>query len=106
MAVSVWPDFLILSRSYAIKWGVPHIYAQNEHDLFFAQGYVHAQDRLFQMDTHRRVGAGRISEIAGPSGLATDRFARYFGWPRVAEAQVRNVGTEVAECNGGLLCRR
>ena len=77
------------------RWGVPHIYAQNERDLFFAQGYVHAQDRLFQMDTHRRVGAGRISEISGTSGLATDRFARYFGWPRAAEAQATNVSAEV-----------
>ncbi len=82
------------------QWGVPHIYAQSEDDLFFAQGFVHAQDRLFQMDTHRRVGAGRISEIVGPSGLATDRFARYFGWPRAAEAQVAGMGTEVAGVMG------
>ena len=67
------------------QWGVPHIYAHNAQDLFFAQGYVHAQDRLFQMDTHRRVGAGRISEIVGPSGLATDRFSRFFGWKKVSK---------------------
>lgn len=79
------------------RWGVPHIYAQNEQDLFFAQGYIHAQDRLFQMDTHRRVGSGRISEISGPSGLATDRFARYFGWPRIAETQTANVSAQVAD---------
>ena len=41
------------------KWGVPHIYADNPHDLFLAQGYVHAQDRLWQMEFNRRVGAGR-----------------------------------------------
>ena len=76
------------------QWGVPHIFAQNEHDLFFAQGYVHAQDRMFQMDTQRRVGAGRISELAGPSGLATDRFSRYFGWIRAAEAQVLGVDVD------------
>ena len=79
------------------RWGVPHIYAQNEHDLFFAQGFVHAQDRLFQMDTFRRTGAGRISELVGPSGLATDRFARYFGWHKVAEVQVSNADEEVQE---------
>jgi penicillin amidase len=70
------------------RWGVPHLYAANEHDLFFAQGYSHAQDRLFQMDTLRRVGAGRVSELVGPSALATDRLARCFGWPRVARAVV------------------
>ena len=73
------------------RWGVPHIYAQDDRDLFFSQGFVHAQDRLFQMDTFRRVGAGRISELIGPSGLATDRFARYFGWKKAAEIQVANV---------------
>jgi penicillin G amidase len=70
------------------RWGVPHIYATNETDLFFAQGYVHAQDRLFQMDTSRRVGAGRLAEVVGPPGLASDRAARFFGWHRAAEAQV------------------
>ncbi len=79
------------------RWGVPHLYAQNERDLFFAQGYVHAQDRLFQMDTHRRVGAGRISEMVGPSGLATDRIARYFGWTRVARAVVEGADEAVSE---------
>jgi penicillin G amidase len=72
-------------------WGVPHIYARNEADLFLAQGYVHAQDRLFQMDTGRRVGAGRLAEIVGPAGLASDRAARIFGWHRAAEAQVAGI---------------
>jgi penicillin amidase len=76
------------------RWGVPHIYAQNDQDLFFAQGFVHAQDRLFQMDTFRRVGSGRVSELIGSSGLATDRFARYFGWNKVAEAQMRSLDAE------------
>jgi penicillin amidase len=47
------------------KYGVPHIYASNNHDLFFAEGYVHAQDRFYQMEFWRRVGAGRLSEISG-----------------------------------------
>jgi penicillin amidase len=72
-------------------WGVPHIYAQSEADLFFAQGYTHAQDRLFQMDGFRRVGLGRVSEVVGPLGLASDRFARNFGWPRAAAALVEGI---------------
>lgn len=70
------------------RWGVPHIYAQTEHDLFFAQGYVQAQDRLFQMDGNRRLGGGRLSELVGPPGLPTDRIARIFGWVRAGEAQI------------------
>ena len=79
------------------RWGVPHLYASNGHDLFFAQGYSHAQDRLFQMDTLRRVGAGRVSELVGPGALETDRLARYFGWPRVAQAVVEGADDYVVE---------
>lgn len=70
------------------KWGVPHIFAQTEPDLFFAQGFVHAQDRLFQMDVNRRIGLGRLSEIAGPMAIPTDRMARILSWPRAAEASI------------------
>ncbi len=49
--------------------GIPHIYARNERDLMFAQGFVHAQDRLWQMDFQRRVVAGRLSEILGEVAL-------------------------------------
>ena len=58
------------------RWGVPHIYARTQHDLFFAQGFVAAQDRLFQMDLWRRIGEGRLAEVLGPSFVARDRFAR------------------------------
>lgn len=58
------------------RWGVPHIYAQNDADLFFAQGFVVAQDRLFQLDVWRRVGLGETAAIVGEKGLAGDRFAR------------------------------
>ena len=58
------------------SWGVPHIYAQSADDLFFAQGYVMAQDRLWQMEVWRRTGEGRLSEILGPSALPRDRVAR------------------------------
>jgi penicillin G amidase len=57
-------------------WGVPHIYAENQHDLFFAQGYVVAQDRLFQMELWKRSGQGRLAEILGPSALPRDIYAR------------------------------
>ncbi|HLW76249.1 MAG TPA: penicillin acylase family protein, partial [Bryobacteraceae bacterium] len=57
-------------------WGVPHIYAQNTDDLFFAQGWITAKDRLFQLDLWRRAGTGKLAEVAGPSALGRDRFAR------------------------------
>jgi penicillin amidase len=58
------------------RWGVPHIYAQSQDDLFFAQGFVAAQDRLWQIDMWRRIGEGRLSEVLGPEYLERDRFAR------------------------------
>lgn len=58
------------------RWGVPHIYAKNLDDLFFAQGFVHAQDRLWQMDMYRRTWAGELAEILGPDYVEHDRLAR------------------------------
>jgi penicillin amidase len=58
------------------QWGVPHIYAKNADDLFFAQGYVVAQDRLWHMEMNRRVAQGRTAEIVGPSGVPHDRLVR------------------------------
>lgn len=58
------------------RWGVPHIYAQNAEDLFYAQGWVAAQDRLFQMDWWRRIGVGETAEVIGKQGIERDRFAR------------------------------
>jgi penicillin amidase len=60
------------------EWGVPHIYAQNVDDLFFAQGFVVAQDRLWQMELWRRTGEGRVAELVGPAGLPHDRLIRLF----------------------------
>ena len=57
-------------------WGVPHIYAQSADDLFFAQGFVMAQDRLWQMEMWRRSAEGRLAEILGPSAADRDRLAR------------------------------
>lgn len=58
------------------RWGVPHIYAKNSDDLFFTQGYVTAQDRLFQLDLWRRIGTGKLAEVLGPKYLRRDRIAR------------------------------
>src|ERR1700691_1291224 len=58
------------------RWGVAHIYAQNQHDLFFAQGFIAAQDRLFQMELWKRSGQGRLAEVLGSSALYRDINAR------------------------------
>jgi len=58
--------------------GISHIYAQNEHDLFFAQGYVAATDRLFQLELWRRQATGTVAELLGPRELQRDIGARLF----------------------------
>ena len=73
---------------YRDSWGVPHAYAANPYDLFFAQGYVHAQDRWWQMDISRRLARGRLSALFGPDETlqATDRLARTLGFEQLALA--------------------
>ncbi len=71
---------------YFDSFGVPHIYAQNSRDAYRALGYVHAQDRLFQMELMRRVGAGRLSEIFGAELLEADMFFRTLGVNRKAKS--------------------
>src|SRR5262249_60663293 len=56
--------------------GVPHCWAVSEHDAFFAQGFVHAADRLWQMDYDRRRGLGRAAEVVGPAGVTGDALSR------------------------------
>ena len=73
---------------YRDSWGVPNIYAENSHDLFLVQGYVHAQDRFAQMEFSRRFAAGRLSEVFGAATLDADRFVRTMGWPRVVDKEV------------------
>lgn len=75
-------------------WGVPHIDAQNEHDAYRALGYLHAQDRLFQMDMLRRIGAGRLSELFGQDSFETDRFFRSLGINRFARQYAERLGNE------------
>ena len=58
------------------RWGIPHIFARNTEDLFFAQGYVVAQDRMWQLEMWRRNGEGRLAEVLGPEYVTRDRFAR------------------------------
>lgn len=71
--------------------GVPTIVADSAHDLFFAQGYVHAQDRFWEMDFRRHVTSGRLSELFGASQLGTDAFLRTLGWRRIAEQEVADL---------------
>ncbi len=68
-------------------WGVPHIYAENMHDLLFGQGFVHAQDRLWQMEFQRRLISGRLAEVLGQPVLDVDRYMRILGLRRVAEQE-------------------
>jgi penicillin amidase len=72
---------------YRDEMGIPHIYASTTHDLFFAQGYVHAQERFWQMDFWRHVGSGRLSEMLGESALDNDKFLRTMGWRQTAEQE-------------------
>lgn len=67
------------------KWGIPHIYANNEKDAYFALGYVVAQDRLFQLEMIRRLAAGRLAEVLGSDMLKTDKFFRTIGLNKHAE---------------------
>jgi penicillin amidase len=61
------------------EWGIPHIYAQHEEDAYYALGYVHAQDRLFQMEMLRRAASGRLAEVLGPELVDVDKFFRTLG---------------------------
>ena len=72
---------------YRDNMGIPNIYATTQHDLFFAQGYVHAQDRFWQMDTWRHIGSGTLSEMFGKGQVETDTFLRTLGWRVTAEQE-------------------
>ena len=68
--------------------GIPHIYGDSMTDLARAQGYVHAQERFFEMDLRRHVTAGRLAELVGADGLDADKAIRTMGWRRVAEEEL------------------
>ncbi len=73
---------------------VPHIFAETSNDAFFALGYAHAQDRLWQMEINRRTGQGRIAEIAGDGGLGIDKLVRTLGFYRLAEQIVAGLAAD------------
>ncbi|MGH3761693.1 penicillin acylase family protein [Actinophytocola sp.] len=80
-----------LTGSVAVRrddFGVPHIYADTPEDLFLAEGYVHAQDRFWEMDFRRHITAGRLSELFGEATLEQDKVTRTLGWRRVAEREL------------------
>ncbi|MGB2771995.1 MAG: penicillin acylase family protein [Anaerolineae bacterium] len=70
------------------RWGIPHVYAGSEADLWFAQGVIHAQDRLWQMELSRRVAQGRLAELFGSQGLEADRLSRTVGLQRSAAREL------------------
>src|SRR6266496_3947355 len=72
----VLPGLAAPVRIVRDRWGVPHIYAETPDDLFEAQGFVQAQDRLFQMDLWRRAAQGRLAEILGPNFVERDAMTR------------------------------
>jgi penicillin amidase len=76
------------------RHGIPHIYAASLDDAHFALGFVHAQDRLWQMEVSRRIGFGRLAEILGPNALEADRFMRVLDLRRVAEANFAHYDAE------------
>ncbi len=76
------------------EYGVAHIYAQTPHDLFFAEGYVHAQERFWQMEFQRRVGMGRLSELFGEATLETDIYLRHFNFDELSRELYGMLGDE------------
>src|SRR5437899_2232747 len=79
------------------RWGVAHIYARNQHDLFFAQGFVAAQDRLFQMELWKRSGQGRLAEIMGPAALPRDISARLLSYRGDMNAEYESYSRDTRE---------
>ncbi len=69
------------------RYGVPHIYARTSRDLFFAQGFVHAQDRFWQMEFWRRITSGRLSELFGKTTLEIDELMRTLDFHRIAQQE-------------------
>ena len=78
-------------------YGVPHIYAKNELDARLALGYVHAQDRLWQMELIRRIAAGRLSELFGKKLVRNDKFFSGLGIAEATEETIKNLDTTTVE---------
>lgn len=77
--------------------GIPHIFAKSSGDAYFALGFVHAQDRFWQMETMRRLGAGRLSEVIGARGVQSDKWMRTLGLYRLAEQKVAQLPPKTLE---------
>jgi penicillin amidase len=75
-------------------WGIPHVFAESDEDLFYGFGYATAQDRLFQLDYLRRRALGRLSQVLGPEGLELDLVARTVGLPLIAEQEWNSLPDE------------
>jgi penicillin G amidase len=82
---------------YRDGYGIPQIHAATTGDLFRAQGYVHAQERFWEMDFRRHITAGRLSELFGATQVDTDKFLRTLGWRRVAEAEWNLLAPELKD---------
>lgn len=94
----IWADGLHKSVSVIRDlWGCPHITASNEHDIWFAQGFCHAQDRLWQMERTRRFARGTLSEILGEPLIRVDRYYRRLGIQRVAERDYPQLNQEAQD---------
>jgi penicillin amidase len=73
--------------------GIPHIFARNEHDIFTAQGFVHAHDRLWQMETMRRISTGTLAELVGKEAAELDHFCRMAGFPQLKRRALERIGS-------------
>lgn len=76
------------------EWGIPHVFAENDADLFFGFGYATAQDRLFQLDYLRRRALGNLAQVLGPEGLELDLIARTVGLHLIAEEEWKQLPDE------------
>lgn len=79
------------------EWGIAHIYAETQEDLFFAQGFVAAQDRLWQMDLWRRAGEGKLAEVLGPGAVERDKFARLVRYRGDMKAEYESYAPDAKE---------
>ena len=92
--VAALPGLSAEARVYRDRWGVPHIFAANKNDAARALGYIHASERLFQMEMQRRAGQGRLSEMAGPGMLGTDKYIRTLGLYRLSQSSFAALSPE------------
>ena len=85
------------------RWGIPHIYARTQHDLFFAQGFVAAQDRLWQMEMWRRQAEGRLAEVLGARAVERDRLSRLFRYRGSRDAEWASYGPDARQIVGAFV---